>query len=234
MLSHVKFTVFVLILFIANSCFPKFIIPNDLLLQQKTGKGEQELNDLIAQIQDAEKVVPSEWGLYYPITCELINNLNLQVGVEIGVAFGTHSEFILKNTSIKKLYSIDPFLEYWELSHLKKAHWDLIFLNVEKLLEPFGERSTLLRLTSVKAAPLVPDNLDFVFIDGDHAYQAVKQDLDLWFNKLRSGGILIGDDYQQTWGVKPAVDELCSAKNLKLHIIPVDGISYDRYWYIQK
>jgi precorrin-6B methylase 2 len=57
------------------------------------------------------------------------------------------------------------------------------------------------------AAAQFPDqSLDLIFIDGNHQYDAVLQDLHAWYPKLRSGGLLAGDDY--AW---PDVQEAVSA-----------------------
>jgi hypothetical protein len=52
--------------------------------------------------------------------------------------------------------------------------------------------------------------LDFVFIDADHRYEGVRQDIGDWLPKIRSGGMISGHDYNpQTFpGVVRAVDEL--------------------------
>ena len=50
------------------------------------------------------------------------------------------------------------------------------------------------------------NSIDCMHIDGDHSYNGVKQDLNLYFNKIKTGGIIINDDYH--WGgVKRAIDE---------------------------
>ena len=36
---------------------------------------------------------------------------------------------------------------------------------------------------------------DFVYIDGDHSYEAVIKDLDSWYPKLKEYGVMCGDDY---------------------------------------
>ncbi len=66
---------------------------------------------------------------------------------------------------------------------------------------------TLLRKTSVNGAEIINDGyFDIVYIDGDHTYDAVRNDLDAWSSKVRPGGILCGDDYK--WlGVRQAVLE---------------------------
>jgi hypothetical protein len=50
-------------------------------------------------------------------------------------------------------------------------------------------------MTSREAAEIFPDRcLDLVFIDGDHSYEAVREDIGLWSPKVRRGGILCGHD----------------------------------------
>lgn len=51
-------------------------------------------------------------------------------------------------------------------------------------------------------------SLDLVFIDADHAEEAVLVDLAAWVPKVRPGGIVAGHDYASAHhpGVKPAVD----------------------------
>ncbi|CAB4129125.1 Methyltransferase domain containing protein [uncultured Caudovirales phage] len=64
------------------------------------------------------------------------------------------------------------------------------------------------RMTSMEAVKLYEDNsLDFVLIDGSHAYEDVRDDITRWMDKLKPGAMIAGDDYE--WpGVKQAVNEL--------------------------
>jgi len=52
---------------------------------------------------------------------------------------------------------------------------------------------------------------DWIYIDGDHQYRFVKQDLNLYYPKVKKGGFVTGDDYgHEGWwdnGVQKAVDE---------------------------
>jgi hypothetical protein len=57
------------------------------------------------------------------------------------------------------------------------------------------------------------NSLDFVYLDGNHTYDFVKQDLNAWYNKVKVGGILAGHDYPLK-SVKQAVDEFCKDKKL--------------------
>jgi glycosyltransferase involved in cell wall biosynthesis len=66
------------------------------------------------------------------------------------------------------------------------------------------------KMTTDEAADLVPDgSLDLCFIDADHSYEGVVNDLARWVPKVKPGGIIGGHDYNGTsWpGVRRAVDE---------------------------
>jgi hypothetical protein len=69
--------------------------------------------------------------------------------------------------------------------------------------------------------PYCPDEtIDFIYIDGDHTYEAVAADIAGWWPKLKVGGILAGHDYNdQTPGTVQAVDEFsaCLEKEKKFN-----------------
>lgn len=84
-------------------------------------------------------------------------------------------------------------------------------------------RRNLLRCSSSIAAKMIPEqSLDFAFIDADHTYQQVRNDIWDWWPKVRKGGILCGHDYNslkersELWGVKKAVDEFALELNLSV------------------
>lgn len=70
------------------------------------------------------------------------------------------------------------------------------------------------------AGEIADGSLDWVYIDGDHTYDAVRNDIATYTRKLRSGGWLTGDDYQARGkyhgGVKDAVDEAVASGALTL------------------
>lgn len=67
-----------------------------------------------------------------------------------------------------------------------------------------------IRMRSDEAYKIYPDNsLDFVFIDANHSYESVKEDIINWLPKVKTGGVLAGHDYTIYHpGVVRAVDEL--------------------------
>jgi predicted O-methyltransferase YrrM len=65
------------------------------------------------------------------------------------------------------------------------------------------------------AASFSDESLDWVYIDGDHSYEAVKRDLEAYYRVVKPGGFIAGDDYGAAngWfgdGVTRAVDEFAA------------------------
>ena len=77
---------------------------------------------------------------------------------------------------------------------------------------------SVVRSTSVEAAAATADeSVDWVYIDGNHAYEFVLEDLRSWYPKVRPGGLVAGDDYDRpgAWwgdGVTRAVNEFVKAE----------------------
>lgn len=73
---------------------------------------------------------------------------------------------------------------------------------------------TPIEMPSVQAAAMFEDeSLDFVFIDADHSPQAVYDDLNAWWPKLRPGGLLAGHDYDGE-GVQGATKRFCNERSV--------------------
>tara|TARA_R110000772_G_scaffold80153_5_gene171267 strand:+ start:1780 stop:2340 length:561 start_codon:yes stop_codon:yes gene_type:complete len=68
---------------------------------------------------------------------------------------------------------------------------------------------TLHKGYSYDILPTLTEKFNFIYIDGAHDYDSVKQDIQLCLPLLAKGGIIAGHDYQQEHGgVQKAVDEL--------------------------
>ena len=148
--------------------------------------------------------------------------IKLGRGAEIGVLYADTSAYLLNEFPSLLLHSIDPWLPYEEVPGERNEEQMKTYENrARNALFKFGARSQIMKMFSSEAAPLIPDqSLDFVFIDALHTYEAVKEDIALWYNKVRPEGIFAGHDY--SWdGVKQAVHEFDEANNLTGFYTPV-------------
>jgi hypothetical protein len=134
------------------------------------------------------------------------------IGAEIGVEYGLNAKTMLKLLSIEKLYLIDPYVDQ------EGASGDRRYEDTKRYLAKYGNKIKFIRLTSEKAANEIPDNLDFVYIDGSHKYKTVKRDIELFYKKVKKGGIIGGHDFWASEvGVCKAVLEFAENNNLKLN-----------------
>lgn len=102
-----------------------------------------------------------------------------------------------------------------------------------KNIEPVKSVINPIRMSSIEASKLYEDNsLDFVFIDGAHDYFNVKQDIEHWLPKVKSGGYIAGDDY--VWPpINMAVKEIFDEKQ----ITSIRSAAYqgaEQTWLVQK
>lgn len=137
----------------------------------------------------------------------LENNLNTK-GVEIGVFKGEFSKHLLENWP-GKLFLVDPWRgveDYIDSSN--HTNHPTAYLETMNSISGFEDRAIMIRGLSDQAVELFEDeSLDFIFIDGNHAYDYVKEDMELWFPKLKKGGLFSGHDYlKMSWEYNPEID----------------------------
>lgn len=179
-------------------------------------------------------------ALYYPIlTNEFLIKRNYKIGCEVGVFTGGHAHFILSNSKIEKLYCIDSYTNLSDSPSLITEQfsknewqlcWDTMYYYTQEKLSNFGNRVQSIRQDSEEAARIITNNsLDFIFIDGDHSYLGVLKDCINYYDKVRPGGIIAGDDYQIN-DVARALHDFFAQKNLTINIYP----GQKRFWWVEK
>jgi predicted O-methyltransferase YrrM len=135
---------------------------------------------------------------------KLFAALGFTRGAEIGVREGVFSEVLCKAIPGLELLCVDLWDAYY---HFASADGARHYLTAQKRLAAYNAR--LVKATSMDAAREIADeSLDFVYIDADHRFDWVMQDLIEWSKKVRPGGIVSGHDYYRfrNAGVVPAVD----------------------------
>jgi len=139
--------------------------------------------------------------------------------VEIGVFKGDNAFGLLKELPIDLLVGVDPYIRYPEfdnnLSNKKgvvaRADLNQVKKDMLSRMEKFSSRFVLMEAFSGEAATQFDDEtFDFIFIDGNHYYDYVYEDILIWFPKLKKGGIISGHDYvnKPNYGIIQAVDNL--------------------------
>lgn len=128
---------------------------------------------------------------------EIYGNKKKLKGAEIGVADGSHAEDILNYLDLEKFYLIDPYQVYEEGDYKfsDQTYFDKQYKNLKIKFKNYNNVE-ILRKTSKEAVNEIPNKtLDFVYIDGNHQFEEVYEDLNLWFPKIKDNGFLCGDDY---------------------------------------
>lgn len=147
------------------------------------------------------------------------------VCAEIGAWEGGFSETILKKTKPSKFYIIDPYMyvpdytKAWYGGDKGQVKMDKIYESVKQRFSPEIEKGQveMIRKTSDEALNSFKNNaLDWVYIDGNHKYEFVIEDLKNSWKKVKVGGFITGDDYGAVgwWGdgVTKAVHEFIDLK----------------------
>lgn len=130
---------------------------------------------------------------------ELFWALGFTRGAEIGVETGLYSEIIADKMPGVNLHSIDAWQAYpGYRDHVTQEKLDGFYAQAQKRLEG---KSNIIRKFSVAASIDFEDGeLDFVYIDANHEFLEVTQDIHYWTPKVRKGGIIAGHDFKRTKG----------------------------------
>lgn len=173
-----------------------------------------------------------------------IKDIESPVVVEIGVDRGNNARRLLWSKHDLNMILVDPYrplnrLDYLATddyhAHRTQEQFNQIRIQMVKRLTFAENRCYHIRKTSFRAHSEVPDgSVDLVFIDGDHSYSAVQQELVNWYSKVKPGGWIGGHDYnleqnqRKNFGVVQAVNEWALA-NLRTI---TEG--EDTTWWTQK
>ena len=133
-------------------------------------------------------------------------------GAEIGVCWGRYSEILCRKNPKLKLLAVDD----WRRNRTHRSYAGTK-RRLAKLNVTIDRRSSMDAVADVRN-----DSLDFVFIDADHKYTSVCEDIREWSKKVRRGGIVSGHDYYKTrgenLGVINAVNEYVAKHGYVLHL----------------
>lgn len=169
------------------------------------------------------------WGSKGSIFERCIESTRPMLIVEVGTwkgASAIHMAKLCRALGLDtEIVCVDTWLGSWEHwskkdglgsrvdLRLRNGYPNLYFQFLSNVLaQGLTDTITPLPMTGIGGAKLFAHHRlqpDLIYIDGDHAYEAVVMDLRAWLRLLAPGGLLIGDDY--LWpGPRRAVDEIAA------------------------
>jgi hypothetical protein len=199
-----------------------------------------KLKDFYRNTVDLNDSMKGGWArCYYGVFTNVIKENGYKVIAEVGIGYGTHAKYILKNNEIQHLYLIDPTKYYpndgfaedimKQEPEIPENNFNELYNLINEELLPWKDKYTWFRSESLSITNTqIPDSsIDCIFIDGDHSYNAVLNDLQFWWDKVRPGGQLLGDDYWMG-DVAKAVNEFAKNNSLTFDFL-TNGTDYKIY-----
>jgi len=149
--------------------------------------------------------------------------------LEIGSFVGNSTLIFLQY--FNKIYCVDPWSEEIDKDGIYEKFGQS---NIEKQFDetvyfPNRNRITKIKDLSENVVSNYSDEaFDFVYIDGDHSYEGVLNDIERWFPKVKKGGFIGGHDYNNPPhpGVQKAVDDFFHRS--------ADQVFKDTSWIVYK
>ena len=156
---------------------------------------------------------------------------------EVGVAEGRFSQEILAwEVNIPLLYMIDAWqtLDTTGDGSSPQEWHDANYQQAKDGVAKFGERALLLKGLSTEMANQIADNsLGMVYLDAGHDYRNVLADLEAFYPKVVSGGIIAGHDYLcSDYDVERAVNDFAKGR-FEINVIPETNVNDAGFWFVK-
>ena len=192
---------------------------------RKTSLKKREDGDFF--LKHIKKIKPKnflEIGVFHGVTsrnvCEILYSLHGNDFKFTGIDLFLNDSEVLRDEHLPKTTFSNPLKTIYYKFIIKSDPYSL--QSVNKLLRKFeknvniikGNSNEILRQTNL-------NEIDYVFLDGGHKYETVRNDLENLTQIVNNSGIILCDDYNLSYapGVKKAIDEYVSVNNYDLKIL---------------
>ncbi len=173
-----------------------------------------------------------EIGVFHGVTarnvCELLYSIHKKNFSYIGLdLFGVSDENEYETIPSTKF--ANPFKNFY--FKIIKRQDPYSIGAVRDLLSKFKDNIQLIQGNSRNVLKTIDmSKIDYVFLDGGHHYETVKNDLINCNSVINNNGIVLCDDYDLSYapGVKQAIEEFTNNNNYKIKIL------FDRFAKITK
>ena len=188
---------------------------------------------LLDEVRKEKPKIFLEIGVFHGVTarniCELLYQTHKNdfkyIGLDLFVENEENKNEVIPNNTfnnpLKRIY----------FKYIKKQN-PYSLEAVKDLLKKFEKNVHLIQGNSNKVLKKIDmSKIDYVFLDGGHEYNTVKNDLDNCIEVIKKGGTVLCDDYNlgSAPGVKRAIDEFVNKNQLN-----VDILCENRFAKIQK
>lgn len=184
------------------------LLNNDLEIEiEDYGAGSKKLITNTRKIKDIVK-----HGIAQKKQAEfiyrLLNKFLPNVVIELGTSVGLTSLYMAKSTPKSQVYTIEGCknLHQFAANLFNKYNTK----NIHALQGTFDIELPKL-LQSI-------DTIDFLYIDGNHTYDATMRYFEMILNKIHSKSIIMFDDINWSDGMQKAWQEVCSHEKVKLSL----------------
>lgn len=146
-----------------------------------------------------------------------LSHCRYQTMIEVGVCRGEFSELVLANwpghlTMVDAWQHFDE--NYRDIANADTTEHELNFMLAQRVASRFSPRSRIVRgISPSAAAEFADESVDVVYLDANHSYEAVRDELVAWGPKIKKGGAFAGHDFLDaelptgSFGVRRAVLE---------------------------
>ena len=192
------------------------------------------------------KLMPSNASIE-PIVPFLKSHFKMKKDIailEVGARYGESSEVLIRNLDCNKYVIVDPYATYEEYQKdgfdesLRQYGGDEIYTQTQKRLKKFITNITFIRRFSddEKVFDELQDaTFDIIYIDGNHEYEYVLRDLDLYYPLVKNGGVLCGDDFHTRSKENDLLNTLPEDSNRPMvyeaveHFAKSSGLKYEEF-----
>ena len=187
-------------------------------------KNKKDGNFLLRHI---EKIKPRnflEVGVFHGVTsrnvCEILYSLHGSNFKFTGIDLFLDDNEVLKDEYAPKTTFSNPLKTIYYNFIIRSDPYNI--KSVNKLLRKFEKNINIIKGNSNDVLKEINlDGIDYVFLDGGHKYETVKNDLANLTQIVNNKGTILCDDYDLSYapGIKKAIDQYVLDKNYNLKIL---------------
>ncbi len=185
-------------------------------------------------MREDEEVWPDVKSIIHCINLHGDNLVGAEIGVHVGESFLT---LLQTCPNISKLYGVDPYVPYVDYLKEEGQSFDPMVVDEKEIeyiklvsyhrqkFSGHKDKIVFYEMDSIEASKKVEDkSLDFIFIDSYCSFEQAKDDIKVWYPKVKDGGIFAGHDWNMPL-VRLAVTKFRENENIKSRMS-----TYDDTW----